>query len=80
MHKNSKAQQAPLEYTIMEDDGDMIAKMVQDCLVKDFNHATHHMDKLQKKMAEMEQFLKKFGEVQIAGSSKSIEPSAPQTN
>jgi hypothetical protein len=41
----------------------MIAIMVQDCLAEDFDHATHHMDKLQKELAEMGQFLKKLEEV-----------------
>jgi hypothetical protein len=48
----------------MEDDGEMIARMVQDCLAEDFDHATHHRDKLQKELAEMGQLLKKFGEAQ----------------
>jgi hypothetical protein len=61
----------------MEDDGEMIARMVQDCLAEDFDHAAHHRDKLQKELAEMGQFLKKLREVQIASSSRGIEPSAP---
>jgi hypothetical protein len=65
---------------ITEDDGDMIARMVQDCLAKDFDHATHHRDKLQKELAEMEQFLKKLREVQIAGSRRRIDRSTPQTD
>jgi hypothetical protein len=47
----------------MEDNGEMIAIMVQDCLAKEFDHATHYMDKLQQELAEMGQFLKKFREV-----------------
>jgi hypothetical protein len=35
----------------MEDDGEMIAIMVEDFLEEDFDHATHHRDKLQKEMA-----------------------------
>jgi hypothetical protein len=31
----------------------MIAIMVQDFLAEDFDHATHHRDKLQKELAEM---------------------------
>jgi hypothetical protein len=46
-------QQASPDYTIMEEDGEMIAKMVQDFLVEDFDHATHHRDKLQKELTEM---------------------------
>jgi hypothetical protein len=62
--KKSKAQQASPNYTIMEDDGEMITRMVQDFLAEDFDHAAHHRDKLQKEMIEMGQFLKKFGEAQ----------------
>jgi hypothetical protein len=38
MRKKSKAQRTPLEYTITDDDGEMIAQMVQDCLSEDFDH------------------------------------------
>jgi hypothetical protein len=38
---------------ITEDDGEMIARMIQDCLVEDFDHVVHHRDKLQKELAEM---------------------------
>jgi hypothetical protein len=53
VHKKSKAQQASSDYTIMEDDEEMIARMVQDCLAEDFDHATHHKDNLQKEIAEI---------------------------
>jgi hypothetical protein len=45
-----KAQRPPPNYTIMEDDGEMIARMVQDFLARDFDHAAHHRDKLQKEL------------------------------
>jgi hypothetical protein len=45
-HKKSKEQQASPDLTIIEDDGEMIARMVHDCLAKDFDHAAHHRDKL----------------------------------
>jgi hypothetical protein len=44
--KKTKAQQPPPDYTIMEDDGEMISRMVQYYLIEDFNHAVHHRDKL----------------------------------
>jgi hypothetical protein len=59
----------------MEENGEIIAIMVQDCLVEDFNHAAHHRDKLQKELPEVGQFLKKLEEAQIASSSRGIEPS-----
>jgi hypothetical protein len=46
----------------MEDDGEMIAIIFQDCLAEDFNHVAHHRDKLQKELIEMGHLLKKFGE------------------
>jgi signal transduction histidine kinase len=78
--KKSKAQRAPPEYMITKDDGEMITRMVQDCLDEDFDHATHHKEKLQKELVEMGQFLKKFGEVEIASNNRIIEPSTPQTD
>jgi hypothetical protein len=63
----------------MEDDGEMIAIMVQDFLAEDFDHATHHRDQLQKEMKKMGQSLKKLGEVQIENSSRGIDPSTIQT-
>jgi hypothetical protein len=57
----------------------MIARMVQDCLAEDFDHAAHHKDKMQKELAEMGQLLKKFGEAQITSSSRGIEPLGAQT-
>ena len=57
-----KAHRAPPKYMITEEDGDMITIIVQDYIVEDFDHATHHKDKLQKELVEMGEFLKKFGE------------------
>ena len=57
----------------------MISRMVQDFLAEDFDHATHHRDKLQKKLKEMGQILKKFREDQITSSSRGMEPSTTQT-
>jgi hypothetical protein len=79
MRKKSKAQRASPDLTIMEDDGEMIARMVQDCLVEDFDHTTHHRDKLQKEMVEIRQLLKTLGESQSTSSSRGIEQSTTQT-
>jgi hypothetical protein len=46
----SKEKWASTNYIITEDDGEMIARMVQDFLAEDFNHATHHRDKLKKEL------------------------------
>ena len=79
MRKKSKEQRASLDYTITEDDGEMIARMVQDFLAEDFDHATHHRDKQQKELVEMGQFLKKLEEVQVERNNRGIEPSTIQT-
>ena len=63
----------------MEDDGEMISRMVQDLLVEYFDHATHHRDKLQKELVEMGQLLKTLEEAQRESSSRGIEPSTPHT-
>jgi hypothetical protein len=55
---------------VMEDDGEMIARRVQDCLAKDFDHAVHHKDRIQEDLVDMRQFLKKIGEMKEAGSSR----------
>jgi hypothetical protein len=73
--KKSKVQRTFPDYTITKDNGEIITRMVQDFLAEDFDHATHHMDKPQKEMAKMGQFLKKFGEAQIENNSRGIEPS-----
>jgi hypothetical protein len=52
-HKKMKAQRLPPEYTITNEYAEMIARMVQDCLSENFDHAAHHRDKLQKEFAEM---------------------------
>jgi hypothetical protein len=57
----------------------MIARMVQDCLVEDFDHAAHQRDKLQKELTEMGQLLKKFREANITSSNRGIDPSTTQT-
>jgi hypothetical protein len=76
--KKSKAQRTPPEYTIMDDDGEMIAQMVQDCLSEDFDHAAHHRDRIEEKLVDMRQLLKKIGEGKPT-SSRGLEPLAPQT-
>jgi hypothetical protein len=65
---------------IIEDNGEMITGMVQDCLTEDFYHATHHRDSLQKELEEIGQLLRKIGEVQMTSSIRGIETSKTQTN
>jgi hypothetical protein len=79
-HKKSKEQQASAELTITEDDGEMIARMVQDCLAEGFDHTAHHRDKLQKELVEIRHLLKTLGESQSPSSSRGIEQSTTQTN
>jgi hypothetical protein len=63
MCKKSKAQRTPPKYTIMDDDGEMIDQMVQDCLAEDFDNVAHHKDRIQEELVDMRQFLKQIGEV-----------------
>jgi hypothetical protein len=74
-----KAKKPPPDYTVMKDDGDMIARMVQECLIEYFNHVAHHRDKLQKELLEMGELLKKFREAQFTSSSRGTKPSTTQT-
>jgi hypothetical protein len=48
-----KAQRTPPEYTITEDDADMIARMVQDCISEDFDNVAHHRDIIQEELEDM---------------------------
>jgi hypothetical protein len=73
-----KVQRTPPEYTITKDDGEMIARMVQDYLSEDFDNVAHHRDRIQEEMTDMRQFLKKIGELQTVGSSMGTRPSTPQ--
>jgi hypothetical protein len=79
-HKKSKAQRVSPNLMITEDDGEMIARMVQDCPAKDFNHAAHHRDNLQKELAELRQLLKTLEEARRESSSRGIEKSTTQIN
>jgi hypothetical protein len=52
--------------------------MVQDCLSEDFDHDAHHMDRIEEKLADMEQILKQIREEKLT-SNMGIKPSTPQT-
>ena len=62
MCNKSKVQRTSSDYMIMEDGEEMIARMVQDCLAEDFDHATHHRDNLHKELEEIRQLLKTLRE------------------
>jgi hypothetical protein len=62
----------------MNDDGEMIAQMVQDCLFEDFDHATYHRDRIQQELEDMRKILKQIMEVQTTSSSRGPKPSTPQ--
>jgi hypothetical protein len=53
MHKNVKVQRTPPDYTITEDDAYMIARMVQDCISKDFYNVVHHRDIIQEELEDI---------------------------
>jgi hypothetical protein len=73
-----KEQRPPPNYTITKYDGEMIARMVQDCLAEDFNHVAHHRDELEKELKKMGQLLKKFREAQITSTSRGTDPSTAE--
>jgi hypothetical protein len=52
-HKKMKVQRTPPDYTIMEDDANMIDRRVQDCISEDFDNATHHRDIIQEELTYM---------------------------
>ena len=62
---------------ITNDDEEMIARMVKDWIFEDFNHVAHHRDRIEHKLVDMRQLLKKIGEGHPA-SSRGIESSTPQ--
>jgi hypothetical protein len=45
--KKSKVQRTSPKYMIMDDDGEMISQIVQDCLSKDFVQSSHHRDRIE---------------------------------
>jgi hypothetical protein len=61
--KKTNSQRTPTEYMIKDDDGEMIAQMVQDYLAEDFDHAGHHRDRIQEELADIRQFLKQIREI-----------------
>jgi hypothetical protein len=51
MRKKEKAHKDSPEYTITEDDADLVAQKVQDSVVEDFEEAKHQRGKIQDDMA-----------------------------
>jgi hypothetical protein len=60
--KKAKVHKTPLEYTIMEDDADLMAQMVQDRTTEDFDEARGQRDKMQDEMEDMRQLLDQIRE------------------
>jgi hypothetical protein len=73
-----KAQRTLPEHTIIDDDGEMIVKMVEDCLSEDFDYVVHHRNRIQEELEDIHKFIKKIGEVQTAGNKRGTKPSAPK--
>jgi hypothetical protein len=67
--KKMKAQRTPPEYTITEDDAEMIAQMVQDRTSEDFENVVCHRDIIQEEMEDMQEFLKHIGEAQAPSNN-----------
>jgi hypothetical protein len=69
----------PPKYTIMEDDVDLMAEMVQDRTTKDFDEAKHQRDRIQDELVDMMQLLEKIIEMQRVGRGIYSVPVASQT-
>jgi hypothetical protein len=62
VHKKAKAHKTPPEYTITEDDADMVAQMIQDRTVEDFKNVACQRDIIEEEMAHIQQLLRQLGE------------------
>jgi transcription initiation factor IIF auxiliary subunit len=62
--KKSKVHRMPPEYTITEDDADLVAQMVQDHTVEDFDNAQCQRDRIEEELAYMRQLLQQLKETQ----------------
>jgi hypothetical protein len=51
--KKTKTHRTPPEYTIMEDDVEMVARVVQDHTFKDFENVACKMNRIEEEMAYM---------------------------
>jgi hypothetical protein len=76
--KKSKAHRTPPEYTITEDDADMVAQMVQDRIVEEFDNAQHQRDRIEEDLAYMRHLLQQHREAQAIRSSIGTVPSTSQ--
>jgi hypothetical protein len=78
-HKKSKAHKTPPEYTITEDDADLVAQMVQDRTTKDFDEAQHQRDRIQDELEDMRQLLEQIRETQRVDRGIESVPTTSQT-
>jgi hypothetical protein len=69
----------PLEYTITKDDRDLVAQMVQDQTMKDFDKAQCQRDMMQDDLADMRQILNKIRETQRVDRGIESIPTTSQT-
>jgi hypothetical protein len=75
VHKKEKAHITPLEYMIIEDNEDMVAQMVQDRTVEDFDNAECQRDRIEEELEYMQQLLQQLREAQVADISVGTIPS-----
>jgi hypothetical protein len=59
-----KARRMPPEYTIMEDDAEMVAQVVQYHTFEDFENVVCQRDRVEEELEYMQKILKKIGEAQ----------------
>jgi hypothetical protein len=53
-HKKMKVHRTPPEYTIMEDDAEIVAQMVQDRTFEDFENVLCQRDIIEEEMVDMQ--------------------------
>jgi hypothetical protein len=53
--KKAKAHKTPPEYTITEDDADMVAQMIQDRTIEDFENVVRQRDRIEEELAHIRQ-------------------------
>jgi hypothetical protein len=67
VRKKAKAHKMPPEYTIAEDDADLVAERTHVREFEEFEDTQHQRDRIQNKLADMRQVLEYIREAQSAG-------------
>jgi hypothetical protein len=60
--KKAKEHKKTPEYTIIEDDADIVVQMIQDHTFKDFDNVVRQTEKIEEEVAHIRQLLKQLRE------------------